>query len=89
MPVLAIIFLIYCFLKTFYYGIFELKTKKNKPGGIVVCIYSILRASFSIIYNNFLLHLLVILPYLLAILDTQEQPLSSLRILFFLLTCSL
>lgn len=42
MKFLAIIFLIYVFLKGFYYGIFELKEKENKPGGITSIFLAIL-----------------------------------------------
>lgn len=41
MKYISILFLIYCFLKVFYYGIFELKYKKNKSGGIAVIIIAI------------------------------------------------
>ena len=58
MPLLAIFLLIFFFLKTFYYGIFELKSNKNKPGGIVVFIYSILRTYISTCYDFCLLYFL-------------------------------
>lgn len=41
MKILAIIFFIYAFLKGLYYGIFELKEKKNKPGGIATILLSL------------------------------------------------
>lgn len=47
MPYLALILLLLCFLKTFYYGIYEIKQKQNKPGGIAVCLIAILRAYLS------------------------------------------
>lgn len=30
------IFLLFCFLKGFYYGLFEIKNQKNKKAGIIV-----------------------------------------------------
>lgn len=42
MKILSIIFLIYFFLKGFYYGIFELKEKENKSGGIASIILAII-----------------------------------------------
>lgn len=47
MPYLSIFFLIFGFLKTFYYGIFELKEKQNKPGGIAILVLAILRTCLS------------------------------------------
>ena len=58
MPFLAIFLLFFCFFKTFYYGIYEFKTNKNKPGGIVSCLLAILRTYISIIYYYFLLYIL-------------------------------
>lgn len=58
MPFLAIVLLIYCFFKTFFYGIYELKNNKNKPGGIVVCLFAILRTYISLLYDNSLLYFL-------------------------------
>ena len=58
MPYLAIILVIFCFFKTLYYSIYELKINNNKPGGIEGIIISILRTYIS--YNNYyyLLHLI-------------------------------
>lgn len=47
MPYLALILLVLCFLKTFYYGIYEIKEKQNKPGGIAVCCLAIFRTYFT------------------------------------------
>ena len=47
MPYLALVLLLICFLKTFYYGIYEFKEKQNKPGGIAVCLFAILRTYIS------------------------------------------
>ena len=32
MKLIAFVFIIYAFIKSMYYGIFEIKEKKNKPG---------------------------------------------------------
>ena len=58
MPFLAIVLLFFCFFKTLSYGIYELKYKKNKPGGFSVILYSILRAYIPINIHYSLLHLL-------------------------------
>lgn len=47
MTVLAIILIFLCFLKSFYYGIYEIKQKQNKPGGIAVCLFAIFRTYLS------------------------------------------
>jgi len=52
MPFLAIILIILCFIKTFNYGVFEIKQKQNKPGGIAVCLFAILRTCLSKYYYN-------------------------------------
>lgn len=44
MPYLALFLLIICCLKTFIYGIYEIKQKQNKPGGIAVCLLSLIRS---------------------------------------------
>lgn len=36
MKILSIIFLIYAFIKSIFYGYFEITEKKNKSGGIIV-----------------------------------------------------
>lgn len=39
MKFLLFIFIIFTFIKTISYGLFELKTNKNKPGAItIICI---------------------------------------------------
>lgn len=43
MALISFILLILCFLKTFYYGVYEVKQKQNKPGGIAICFLAILR----------------------------------------------
>lgn len=43
----GIIFVIYCLLKMFFYGLYELKTLNNKVGGISICILSVLSSIFT------------------------------------------
>lgn len=52
MKYLYIIFLIILFLKSWYYGIYELKVNKNKPAGISIFFLSLLRAYISNNYIN-------------------------------------
>lgn len=47
MSFLALLLIISCFFKSFYYGIYEIKTRKNKSGGIAVCLFAILRTYLS------------------------------------------
>ncbi len=42
-------FIIFCFFKTFYYGLFELKTQNNKKAGIIFIFLSFLSLIFSAI----------------------------------------
>ncbi len=42
MQYIATIFLIYVFIKSIYYGIFEINEKNNKSGGLTVIFLSIL-----------------------------------------------
>lgn len=42
MEYLAMILIIYTFLKSIYYGIYEINNKKNKSGGITVILIAIL-----------------------------------------------
>ena len=42
MKYLALLFLLIGFLKSYYYGLFEIKEKQNKSGGIAVIILAIL-----------------------------------------------
>lgn len=68
MPYLALFLILYCFLKTFYYGIYEIKQKQNKPGGIAVCLFAILRTYLSEHYVIcFLYHLIAFLKCKLSV----------------------
>ncbi len=58
MPYLALILLVWCFLKTFYYGIYEVKQKQNKPGGIAICLLAILRTYLPCYYHFYILYCL-------------------------------
>ena len=64
MPYLAILLVILCFLKSFYYGIYEIKQKQNKPGGIAVFFFAILRTYCS-------LHSYCLVLYFVKIMDSQ------------------
>ena len=46
MPYLALILLFVVFFKSLSYGIFEIKQKQNKPGGVTVLLLAILRTYF-------------------------------------------
>lgn len=48
MKFIAIILLIFAFLKSFYYGIYEIKEKENKPAGITVIFLAILGLIFPV-----------------------------------------
>lgn len=60
MPYLALILLLIGFFKTFYYGIYEIKKKQNKPGGIAVCCFAILRTYLPGCYYLYLLYYFII-----------------------------
>ena len=46
MKYITLLFIIYCFFKTVYYGIFEYNNKKNKSGGIAIIIIAIIGLIF-------------------------------------------
>lgn len=51
---IAFIFLIYCFFKEFYYGLFEIHSKQNKKAGFFIIFLSFLGfilPSITIILN--------------------------------------
>lgn len=48
MKFIAIVLLIFAFFKSFYYGVFEIREKKNKPAGITVIFLAILGLIFPI-----------------------------------------
>ena len=47
MPYIVIFLLIILFFKGFYYGLYEIKNRKNFSGGIAVCVLAILRTCIS------------------------------------------
>lgn len=49
MKYLAILFVIYLFLKSINYGIFEIQSKSNFSGGIFVILFSIISLTFPLI----------------------------------------
>lgn len=49
MKYVAIIFLIYFFLKSYFYAKFEIEKKKNIPGGILIFILSLIGLIFPLI----------------------------------------
>ena len=51
MFIIGLIFLFYCFLKFFFYGIYELKELQNKTGGYIICIL----ATVSFIFSSFII----------------------------------
>ncbi len=56
MAYFTLIILVLCFFKGFYYGLYEIKQKQNKPGGIVVCLLAILRLNYTKCYHLFSLY---------------------------------
>ncbi len=48
MKYLVSLILIFSFLKSLYYGIYEMNDKKNKPAGITIIILAILGLIFPI-----------------------------------------
>lgn len=46
MKTISIILLIYAFMKSIFYGYFEIKEKENKSGGITVIILAIIGLIF-------------------------------------------
>lgn len=51
MKIISILILIYVFLKSIFYGYFEIKEKENKSGGIIVIFLAII----GLIFPTFLL----------------------------------
>lgn len=47
MYILGLVFVIYCFLKFFFYGIYEIKQLQNKAGGITICALAIISTIFT------------------------------------------
>lgn len=48
MKYVSIFFIIYLFLKSIYYGIYEINNKKNKTGGITVIVWAIIGLIFPL-----------------------------------------
>lgn len=61
MKIITILYLIYTFLKSFYYSKFELQSNNNKPAAIAIFILAILR--ISITYFSTSTFLLVFFKY--------------------------
>lgn len=59
MKYIVIILIIFGFLKSWNYGIYELKQNKNKTAAIAIFTLSIVRPSFSYNFFNFY----VLIPY--------------------------
>lgn len=49
MYILYFIFIFYCFIKFFFYGIYEIE-QKNKVGGFTICFLAILSLAFSLTF---------------------------------------
>jgi hypothetical protein len=47
MPYIALLFLLYCFLKSIYYGIYEIQNE-NKKAGKIFCLLTILAFIFPV-----------------------------------------
>jgi hypothetical protein len=50
MKYIAIVFLLYAFLKNIYYGIYEFKNEKNKSGGIAIILIAIIGFILPVIF---------------------------------------
>lgn len=59
MKYLALVYIVWAFLKSWYYGLYELKENKNKTAAIAIFFLAIARSNFSyysfiyIIYSSF------------------------------------
>lgn len=73
MTVLAIILIFVCFLKSFYYGIYEIKQKQNKPGGIAVFLFAILRTYLSYCYYFLAIYFMKNMIFMNIILQSTLQ----------------
>ena len=49
MGIVVVILSVWIFIKTLFYGIFEIKNNSNKPGGITIILISIISLIFPII----------------------------------------
>lgn len=59
MPFLALTLVFLSFIKTIYYGVFELKEQKNKPGGFTTFFVAILRTYNSYYCYFFILYYII------------------------------
>ncbi len=53
MKILTILFLIYAFIKAWYYAIYEKNENKNKSAATAIFILAVLRTNFPNNYYNF------------------------------------
>lgn len=53
MGIVIVLLSIWIFLKTLFYGIYEIKNNSNKPGGITIIIVSII----SLIFPNIMIYI--------------------------------
>ena len=81
MKYITIIFLIYAFLKTWNYGIFELKENKNKTAAIATFFLAIVRLNFS--FSNFNNYVLVLVLVLILLVVEVVEVLVVLLVLLF------
>lgn len=47
MNILGLFFVLYCFIKFFFYGIYEFSEKRNKISGIFICALATISLLFS------------------------------------------
>jgi len=53
MGVVVVLLSIWIFIKTLFYGIYEIKNNSNKPGGITIILISII----SLIFPNIMIYI--------------------------------
>lgn len=47
MFIVGLFFVVFCFLKFLFYGIYEIKILNNKIGGITICTLAVLSSIFT------------------------------------------
>lgn len=57
MKYLCLIFVIYLYIKSYFYADYEIKEKNNKPGGITIKVISFLR---TYIVNYYFIYILLV-----------------------------